>query len=131
MTSDSALESKGMEDDKTEKQEIGLNLSIQTIILKYILVIFLFLTAPYTSRRLQRPSEAASIAPVFHPGLCYSHSAIIFSCPLLLADCVPSNSYSQVLIPSISEHDHIWRQSLNLKKQLNKDEIIRLNPNPI
>lgn len=46
MTSDATLESKGMEDEETEKQESGLNLSTQTIILKYILVTFLFLTAP-------------------------------------------------------------------------------------
>lgn len=47
MTSDATLESKGMmEDEETEKQGSHLNLSTQTVILKYILVAFLFHTAP-------------------------------------------------------------------------------------
>ena len=49
MTSDATLESKGMEDEETKKQQCGLNLSTQTIILKYILVNFLFLTACTTN----------------------------------------------------------------------------------
>ena len=79
---------------ETEKQKRALNISSQTIILKYILDISFFLTAPhpYSSCQPQRPSKSASIVPILYPCHCYSNSAVIFpwllswakSCPLII-----------------------------------------------
>ena len=77
---------------ETEKQKSALNKSSQTVILKYILDISFFLTAPHPSSSCQpqRPSKSASIVPVLYPCHCYSNSVVIFPWPLSWAKSCPS-----------------------------------------